>query len=458
MIIKQHTSKIKKRFNLHPLQTVVLSFLLVIATGFILLMLPISSAQGQWTNPVTAFFTATSATCVTGLAVVNTGVYWSGFGQLVIMLLIQIGGLGFMSMAIVTSMIIHRTVTVKERLTMSNSIGLDSAPDILTTVKHIFLGTFLFEGIGAALFSLKFVKEYGLLSGIWKSVFLSISSFCNAGFDIFGYSGDQSSLMAFKDDAYVNLIIIALIIIGGLGFFVWEDILNKRSLKKISVYSKMVIAATTFLLLFGTVFFLCAEYNNPDTLGPLNFGEKIIASLFHSTTLRTAGFNTLDLPAMTSQSKLMSVALMFIGGSSGSTAGGIKTVTFFVMVLSVISIASGNKLVKYKHKSISNDNIMRSFTIFFTSISVIMLSSMIISFLEKGPTFSDIIYECVSAFGTVGVSTLGTAVLSDVSLIILCILMFLGRIGILTFTCAIMRRISSNSDLINYPKADLLIG
>jgi hypothetical protein len=421
-------------------------------------MLPVSSSEGKWTDPVTALFTSTSATCVTGLSVVNTGVYWSYFGQLVIILLIQVGGLGFMSMAMITSIIIHRTVSVKERLTMSNSIGLDSAPDITSTVKHIFIGTFIFEGIGTLLLSLKFVGEYGIIGGIWKSLFLSISSFCNAGFDIFGYSGEQTSLMAFKSDPYVNLIVVSLIIIGGLGFFVWEDILNKRSLKSISVYSKMVISMTAFLLLFGTVFFLCAEYNNPETLGTLNFGEKIIASLFHSTTLRTAGFTTLDLPAMTSQSKMLSVVLMFIGGSSGSTAGGIKTVTLFVMVLAVISIASGNKLVKYKHKSISYNNILRAFTIFFTSVAVVFVSSLTISILDKGPTFSDIVYECVSAFATVGLSTLGTAALSDISQIILCILMFLGRAGILTFTCAIMRRLSSKNDLINYPQADLLIG
>jgi trk system potassium uptake protein TrkH len=443
-----------------PAKIIILGFLAVIFVGGLLLMLPISSAERIFTSPSTAFFTATSATCVTGLIVRDTSVYWSDFGKGIILLLIQIGGLGFMSMAMLFSMLLGRRVSPKERIVFVQSMNLFSGEKMFRFIRSMIGFTFAFEGIGAVLLAVKFVPVFGFWNGLSKSIFHSISAFCNAGFDIMGsFSGEYSSLAHFAGDIYINIVVGTLIVCGGLGFIVWHDIYKRiREKKTLSPYSKLVLGISGALILTGTLFFLVSEWSNPDTIGASSAGGKLLRSLFMSVTCRTAGFSTISVGGLEEVSKVFSMMLMFIGGSSGSTAGGIKTVTIGVVLIAVLQIARGNRDINIRKRRLDNNIVSRAFALIIIAGVVVTVSSFILSFTEKGMSYGDIIFEAFSAFGTVGLSTGITPFISGAGRMVIMALMFFGRIGIITITYAIMMGLNSDRQIVRYPKTNVLLG
>lgn len=442
-------------FTHNPLLLFMIGFLLIILIGAFLLMLPVSNRDGAWLSPLSALFTATSATCVTGLTVGDTATMFTPFGQLVILLMIQIGGLGFMSLAIILMMSFRRAISFSERILLSSSLGLSSTGGVLSFVKLVVGGTFLLEGIGALLLSFYFIPKYSFFQGLWKAVFLSVSSFCNAGFDILG-QGD--SLASLRENGYVLGILMVLTVIGGLGFLVWQELLVKKSLRRISIYAKMVLITTAALLLFGTVAYLLMEWNNPDTIGGMRFDVKLLNALFTSVTMRTVGFATFNFGALSEPAKLISGMLMFIGGSSGSTAGGIKTVTFLILLLTASQVAVGRSKINFRGRSIDQNDIFRATSLLMIGAALVLVSSLATYFLTPGAQLIDMFFNCVSAFGTVGTAATDIAAMSMASKIILMLLMFMGRLGILSITLAIMIRLNRNMDQISYPKATILIG
>lgn len=434
---------------------IALGYLIVIAVGTLLLTMPFSSADGVFTDPLDALFTSVSATCVTGLSVQVTAAYWSAFGQAVILLLIQIGGLGFMTVAVLFSLILHRAVTPKERMIVAMSFNLNSFDRIVVLVRRILLGTLLMESVGAILLATQFVPEMGWGKGIWSSVFHSVSAFCNAGFDIVG----DSSLAPYVGNVTVNLTLMALIVFGGIGFLVWSDAVNVIKRKnRFSVYSRLVLLITGILIVSGAVLFALIEWNNPATIGELPVGQKLLASLFHSVTLRTAGFATFDNGAMSDGAKVLSMMYMFIGGASGSTAGGIKVVTMGVLIWSVLSVAIGRKDVVVYERRIPQESCIRATAVITFQLFLILVSTFFISAFEPGTGFVDIIYEVVSAVSTVGLSTGVTSGLCVLSKIVLMLLMYFGRVGVLSVAYAVMENMKKKGTGITYPDANLLIG
>ncbi|PWL49367.1 MAG: Trk family potassium uptake protein [Clostridiales bacterium] len=442
-----------------PTKTIILGFLVVILIGGLLLMLPVSSADGAFADPIDALFTATSATCVTGLIVRDTATEWSMFGKGVILALIQIGGLGFMSMAMLVSALIKRTVTPRERVIFAQSMNLSAYDRLFRFLHNMVAFTFAFEFAGALLLSFRFIPMFGFWEGLTKSVFHSVSAFCNAGFDTMGFfSGPYSSLTAFSGDAYVSIIIALLIICGGLGFVVWQNIGRRiREGQRLNVYSRLVLLISGLLLVLGTVVIAAAEWNNPQTLGPMSVPDKLLCSFFQSVTFRTAGFNTIDLGAMTGMSKAASMLLMFIGGSSGSTAGGIKTVTFGLLVIAAFRVARGSKDVVVMKRRVDTGMLLRALSITVISLMVICLGAFLIALVD-GLTFEDVLFETFSAFGTVGVTTGITTQFSYFGKLLLMAMMFFGRVGILTITYEIMGGLHGEKDPLRRPKAELLIG
>ncbi len=444
--------KIISRFISHnPMITVIIGFFLIIMAGTFLLVLPISNRNGEWLSPLSALFTATSATCVTGLTVGDPYTMFTFFGQLVILCMIQIGGLGFMSLAMIMMMLLRKAISFSERMLLSSSLGLSSAGGILAFVRLVVGGTFAIEGAGALLLSFYFIPKHGFFSGLWKSIFMAISSFCNAGFDILGH-GD--SLASIQTNGYVLIILMALTVIGGLGFIVWKDLLQR----KLSIYSKMVLLFSGALLLFGMIFYLLVEWNNPNTIGELSFGGKLLNAAFSSVTMRTVGFATFDMAQFTESSKVISALLMFIGGSSGSTAGGIKTVTFLVLMITAWQVATGRNKIQFRNRTIAQDDIHRAFSLFFIACSIVLVSTITVSLMNPDGSLLDIFFTCTSAFGTVGCAAYSISSMSALSQLLIILLMFMGRLGILTITLAIMIRLNRSKDKISYPKVNILIG
>lgn len=438
---------------------IAIGFLLIILIGTILLMLPVSSRDRTFTSPLDAGFTAVSATCVTGLVTVDTATHWSTFGQIIIITMIQIGGLGFMSLAVLMSLIIKRAVTPKERMLVAMSYNIDSYDNINGLLRRIGIGTLCIEGTGALILATRFIPLFGWGDGIYKSIFHSISAFCNAGFDLFGsYSGKFSSVTAFADDPVVNITLMLLISVGGIGFVVWNDIINfivKR--KRLSVYSKFVLLISAILTFGGALLFAVLEWNNPETLGSLPVGSRIMAAFFQSVTLRTAGFNSISQAGMQPSSQLLSMLLMFIGGASGSTAGGVKVVTVGVLIYTVLCAALGKKNTVLFRRTISNDSFIRAVTVVVVQLAIVFVGIVSISALS-GNSIMPVAYEVASASGTVGI-TLGITPTLDIgSKLILMAIMYLGRVGILTVTYAVMVNLRESRSVISYPEANMLIG
>lgn len=427
----------KRKFS--QTRLIAMGYISIIIIGTLLLMLPFASQSGESAGFVSALFTAVSSSCVTGLVVLDTATSWSLFGQIVIICLIQIGGLGFMTIATMFSMLLKRKMGLREREIMVESINTEHIGGIRNLTKKIIAGTAIFEGAGALLFATRFIPEFGVAKGIWYSVFHSVSAFCNAGFDLMGIKEPYSSLVYFADDFIVNFTACTLIIIGGIGFLVWDDI-SKKKLKfnRYQLHTKIVLTVTAILLVVPTILFLVFERNF--TNEGLGFGQSLMNSFFDSVTARTAGMNTTDTAALSPASKILTVILMFIGGSPGSTAGGIKTTT-----LAVIAISTFNGITRRQSKGIfgrrlEKDAIHKASSVVFTNMSLAIFG--IIAILAMQPDFDigDVIFECTSAIGTVGMTTGITRDLATASRLIIAFLMFCGRVGSVSFALALMEK------------------
>ena len=446
-----------RRRSMNATRVVALGFAIIILVGSLLLMLPLSSESGQVTGFIDCLFTATSATCVTGLIPMDTELHWTFFGQLVILILIQLGGLGFMTVITLVSFAMHRRIGLSERLIMVSTLNLNDMDGVVRVVRHALMGTFFLEGIGAVLLSIRFIPQFGVLGGIWRGIFHAISAFCNAGFDLFGRRfGAFTSVEGYNNDPYVLVILMVLIIVGGLGFFVWEDLVRARRRKKISLYSKMVLVITGFLLLGGTIYFFFAEYNNPATIGNMPFWQKLLNAAFQSTTLRTAGFATFDQGGLRESSLVVSCVLMLIGGSSGSTAGGLKTVTAAVLLLGLRASLAGREQVTFRGRAISYRRVANAMTLALIMIFLFLLGSITIS-LTENVHYLEAAFETASALGTVGVTTGITPALSPFSQLLLTALRYLGRVGVFSVSVAFLIRGQALSR-IKYPNLDVMIG
>jgi len=442
------------KIKLTPTQVLALGFATIILIGTLLLMLPVATKSGERTDFLTALFTATSATCVTGLVVVDTKTYWSVFGQIVIMLLIQVGGLGIMTMSTLFALILGRKITFKERLVMQEAFNTNSLGGIVKFAKYILMVSFLFESIGAIMLTLRFLPQMGLKKAVYYGLFHSISAFNNAGFDLMG---NFKSLTGYVSDWVVNLVVMGLIIFGGLGFYVLLDIYEHRHFNKFTLHSKIVITITLLLIAIGTLLIFLFEYNNPKTLGPLDFPTKILAALFQAVTPRTAGFNTLSLSDMTIASKFLTIILMFIGASPAGTGGGIKTTTFAVILYTVLSVIQGEEETVLYKRTISRNIVYKAVAISFISVFIIFSVTMVLSITETS-NFLTVLYETTSAFGTVGLSLGLTPELSTVGKIIIIFTMYTGRVGPLTLALALAKRQRRPKPIIKYAEEKIMVG
>ncbi len=447
------------RAPLSAAQIIIIGFFIIILIGAGLLMLPVSTVSGTSAPPETAFFTAVSATCITGLVIEDTVLYWSSFGQAIILLMIQIGGIGFMSMAILLSFVIRRKISPRERSIMAQSLGLSRTGGTIRLVKRILIGTFLFEGCGAVILSTQFIPLFGWSGGIWRSIFHAVSAFCNAGFDLMGdYSSAYSNLAAFNGNPVVLLTLMLLIICGGIGFLVWDDLVDfVRHKNRISVYTRFVLLATAILLVFGTLLVYLFEMGNPETLGKLPVGQRFLAAAFHSVSTRTAGFSSIDNALFTDSTKMISVIFMLIGGAAGSTAGGLKVGTVGLILYTVFYAASGrSEIILFKRK-ISQETILRAVSIVGIGLILTFLSAFSIALSDNIP-FLSALYETASAIATVGLSLSLTPSLSLFAHCVLMLLMFFGKVGFLTVTFSILLRSSARKKCIAYPETNILIG
>ena len=446
-----------RRRRLNATRVVAISFALIILTGALLLTLPIASRDGESAGFFTGLFTATSATCVTGLILVDTWIQWSLFGQVVVLLMIQMGGLGFMTVITLVSFALHRRIGLSERLVMVSTFNLNDLDGVVRVVRHALMGTFLIEGIGAVILAWRMIPEFGLLGGVWRGIFHAVSAFCNAGFDILGGRfGAFTSVVGYNDDPFVLLTIASLIAIGGLGFFVWEDILRSRSLRRLSPYSKLVLAMTTLLIVGGAAFFLVEEYANPAVFGKMPLGQKIYNSIFQSVTLRTAGFDSIGQGNLSDSSKAFSSIWMLIGGSSGSTAGGMKTVTAAVLLLTLRARLTGREQVTFRGRAVPYAQVFNAMTLVLVMGLIFLVSSMFISTLEGLP-YVDCAFEVASAMGTVGLTTGITPSLTRISQSILILLMYTGRVGLLSFSFVLAVRHGRPAKL-KYPEMNVMVG
>ena len=445
--------KFKINFKLKGVQILALGFIFVILVGALILTLPISTTSGERTNFLDALFTATSAVCVTGLIVVDTGTYWNMFGQTVIMILIEIGGLGFMSFTTLIAIILGKKITLRERLILQDAMNTFNIQGLVKMVKYVLVFTVTVQFFGTLLFSTQFIPEYGLGRGLFYSIFHSISAFCNAGFDILG---NFSSLTYYNSNAVVILVASALIIIGGLGFTVLSELYSKKSLRKVSIHSKMVILMTTVLVLGGTLLMFLFENNNVNTIANMSFFDKIMNSFFASVTPRTAGFNSISTNGMTTAGQFLTIILMFIGGSPGSTAGGIKTTTIGILIVTIICVIQGKEDAEVFKKRFSKGLVYKAFTLIFIGVSLVIVVTMLLSYTEKEVSFIALFYETVSAFGTAGLTLGLTSKLSSVGKVLIMIMMYLGRVGPLTVVLSITRKKINLG--IKYPEGKILIG
>lgn len=441
----------------HAARVLMSFFLLVIFLGSVLLSLPLSSRNGESCGAMTAVFTATSATCVTGLSLVDSYSQWSAFGQVVLLGLIQIGGLGYMAFVSVFYFLLRRRIGLRERLVLQQAMALDELKGVVRLVRLILAGTFLVEGTGALILTLRFLMEYPLKKALWLGVFHAVSAFCNAGFDILGFITPGASLVAYRGDVAINLTLTALIVIGGLGFFVWNDLLMLRQKNhRLSVHTRLVLWTTGILLVGGTLAILALEWNNPATLGGMTVGKKILAAFFQSGTTRTAGFAAVDQGSLTGSGKLVSMLLMLVGGSSGSTAGGIKTVSVALLFLMSYSVLRNHKETVLFGRRISQQQMASAASIALLVSGLGLMGGMILS-ATNGLALSDCLYEAISAICTVGLSTGITAGLNLGSKILLIIYMFFGRVGIMTISFAFMTKIPPDN-AVRHPEARVLIG
>ena len=441
----------------HAESILALGFLAVILLGTVLLALPIAARSGQSIGLFDSLFTSTSAVCVTGLVVVDTGTTFSLFGQIVLIALIQVGGLGFMVFATMLMVMLGRKISIKGRMLIRESMNASSLSDLGKLTKLYLLLSIVIELIGAVLLCVRFVPLYGWKHGVWMALFHSVSAFCNAGFDLFG---SYASLTAFFGDPLVLLTVASLIILGGLGFSViLETTRNHHGFRNLSLHTRIVLMTTFVLLLAGTVFYRIVERTNAETLGGCSEGEKVLNAFFQSVTMRTAGFNSFDLSALRDGSKLFSSLLMIIGASPASTGGGIKTTTIATLVFLMLSVARGENEVNVARRRLSDDIARRALAVAVLFLTTLLTGTLIISLIENGRfPLEDILFEASSAMGTVGVSAIGTPNLSSASKAILLPMMFLGRVGPLTLAVAVAKRQGGIRTVSKYPEERIMIG
>lgn len=443
------------QLKLNPAQVLVLGFAGLILIGATLLNLPFATQSGISIGFIDSLFTSSSAVCVTGLVVVNTAEYWSVFGKVVILILIQIGGLGFMTMATLVAMLLGKKITLKERLIIQEELNHFNLSGLVKLIKYVITSTLIIEGIGAILLATRFIPEYGYLQGIGFSIFHSISAFCNAGFDLIG-----SSMELFVADPVINLVIGLLVIIGGLGYTVYIDITTNKRFKAFSLHTKFVLMISGVLLLFGFLFVFIFEFNNPETLGQLSLDGKIWASWFQSLVPRTAGFNSVNMGVVTDATAFLIIIFMFIGGSPSSTAGGVKTTTVGALVLGMVAVIRGRDDVEFMKRRISNDLIFRALAVVGIGFGIVIIVTMILSITEADSTgsFLDILFEATSAFGTVGLSRGVTPNLSIMGRLVVTLTMFIGRLGPLTMAFAFAKKKKYNKGNYRFPEERILVG
>lgn len=435
-------------------QIIALGFFCVVLLGGLLLCLPISSRAGQWTPFPNALFTSTSATCVTGLIVYDTCTHWSLFGQLVIITLIQIGGLGFMSVIAMFSVLLRRPISLSERRLLQQSAGSLKVGGMVQLIKRVAAGTAICEGAGAVLLAVRFCPEMGFWRGVYKAAFISVSAFCNAGFDVMGDKGPFSSLTGYAGDVLVNLTVMLLIIIGGIGFMAWEDIVvHKLKFRRYKLHTKIVLVSTAALLLSGTVLFFIFEYSH--SLSGMSLGKKILCAAFQSVSPRTAGFNTVDLSSLSESGSLLTMILMLIGGSPGSTAGGVKTTTVVVLIMGVIAAARHCPSITVGKRRLDNEIAKQASAIVTIYLAAVLLFTMIICALEP-VTLRQALFETSSAAGTAGLTMGITPSLGIVSKILLMLLMFGGRVGGLSLALVLAERRTNVP--VDRPVEKILIG
>ena len=434
-----------------------LAFAAAIALGALLLLLPASSRSGKSCGAVTALFTSASAVCVTGLSVCDTWTQWSPFGRGVLLCLIELGGLGFMSAASLSMFLLRRKMSMSGQMAVAQSVGATDMKDVMRIEKRILIGCVSAEAAGAFALAVRFAFEYPIAQALQLGLFHSVSAFCNAGFDIFGFRSPGSSLTLYGTDPFVLLILSCLIVSGGLGFLVWDDIFTPKARRRgLNPYTRLVLAATAFLLLFGTAATLLTEWNNPRTLGGMQWPQKLLAAFFQSVTLRTAGFAGIDQGSLTDAGKAASMSLMLIGGSSGSTAGGLKTATFVVMLLFLWSRMRHRRYVSVYGRTIDDSQVLDAVAL-FAMMSVLCFIGGAVLCAAPGVSFTDALFESVSAIGTVGLSTGITPSLPLPCKLLLIVYMYFGRVGLLTVSLGLLSR-GGAAQSYRYARIDIPIG
>lgn len=445
----------KKHRHISTSQFIFLGFLFTIIMGGLILMLPFASVEGKSTSFIDAMFTATSATCVTGLVVHDTATYWSEFGQAVILFLIQIGGMGVITIAVLLTMMSGRKISLRQRTLMQEAISAPKMGGIVRLTGFIFKAIITIEVLGAVFMFPVFYKEFGLLRGIWYSIFHSISAFCNAGFDLMGVKEQYSSLTTLSGSVTINIVIMILIVVGGLGFITWEDIKEyKFHFRKYRMQSKVILSVTVLLIIVPTIYFYFCEFR----LGKWNdmsTSNKVMASFFTAITPRTAGFNTVDFSELTGAGQLVMMMLMLIGGAPGSTAGGMKVTTIAVLFATAFAVFTKKREAHFFKRRIAMDIIARAATILLMYAFLFVLSAIAISTIEGLP-ITDVMFETASAVGTVGLSLGLTPALGVASKIILMILMFFGRVGGLTIIFATVS--GNHGNLAKLPEEKIMVG
>lgn len=438
-----------KDISLNPPLFLTLGFLILIFGGAVILNLPFFTKSGESIGFINALFTAGSASCVTGLVVVNTAEYWNFWGQLVIIILIQAGGLGIMTLATIFPIIIGRKIGLVKRNIIKEQMNVESMSGLVKLLKYVISFTFLIELLGAALMSTAFIPMYGLKKGIWFSIFHSISAFCNAGFDILG-----DSILPLKDNFVINVSIMLLIIIGGLGYPVTQEFLKKKSFKKMSVNGKLVLVMTSILIFGGALLFFFLESSN-ETLNGEDTYTKVLASFFQSVISRTAGFYSVDITKIKDATAFLMIILMFIGGSPGGTAGGLKTTTFGVLFASMISTIRGEEDVVIFKKRVNKNTILKSLALVIIGLLIVISISFVLTATEDFP-FINILYEVVSAYATVGLTRGITPYLSNFAKLVITFTMYIGRVGPLTMAYAFARKAKTSK--LTYPDANINVG
>jgi trk system potassium uptake protein TrkH len=421
--------------------------------------MPISSVDGTWTPFLDCLFTSTSATCVTGLVTLDTGSHWNYFGKTVIILLIQIGGLGFMSFATLFALVLGKKITLRERLVMQEAMNTFNLQGLVKMAKYILIFTFTVEGIGALLLSTQFIPKFGFAKGTYYSIWHSVSSFCNAGFDLFGEPANKFvSIVGWQNNPVVVLTLGSLIAIGGLGFAVWAEIYNYKNIKSLSLHSKIVITITLFLIFGGAILMYIIEYNNPITIGNMSLADKITNSLFASITPRTAGMNSIPTAEMMPASRFLTIILMFIGGSPGSTAGGIKTSTLGIIIMAIVCTVKGKEDTEIFKKRISRDLVLRAFIIATIGLVLVIGVTILLTVTERKMGFSleFLLYEVTSGFATVGLTLGVTPFLSSIGKVLIILCMYAGRVGPLTIALSLAK--NKNRSSIRYPEDKILVG